>query len=146
MTKNIKNTLDNIKFSMVKILFLFQNIEFMSIKRTSKYKIFLSVMILSFLWVIIGDLVAMHIKLIYDVDIQSQYPFTKTQKTDSKTYKTQKNKSSDDNQILYLDFFVISSNTSVNLYEFKNTNFKFISELKSKYKQNYILGRSPPVC
>jgi len=111
-----------------------------------KYKAFLSVMIFLFLWIIIGDLVAMHIRVIYNVDIQSQYPFGKTHKADGKTYKTQKNKSSDDNHLLHLNFFVFNNNTSTNLSKLENTDFEFISELKPKYKQNYISGRAPPMC
>ena len=117
----------------------------MSKKISAKYKVFLSVMIFSFLWVIIGDLVAMHIRVIYDVDIQSQYPFSKTHKTDGKIYKTQKNKSSDDNHLLHLDFFVVNY-ILTNLTKLENTDFEFISEFKSQHKQDYILGRAPPIC
>jgi len=78
--------------------------------KTSKYKLFLCVMIFSFVWVIIGDLVAMHIKVIHDVDI-NRSPFSKTQKPDSKIYKSQKSKIFDDNTFLGLAFVVSAPKT-----------------------------------
>jgi len=50
-------------------------------------KILLSTMIIAFMWVIIGDLVNMHMKLIYKKDLYNHNTYyTKSHKSDKKDY------------------------------------------------------------
>ena len=50
-------------------------------------KILLSTMIIAFMWVIIGDLVNMHMKLIYKKDLNKHNTYyTKSHKSDKKDY------------------------------------------------------------
>ena len=50
-------------------------------------KILLSTMIIAFMWVIIGDLVNMHMKLIYKKDLTKHNTYyTKSHKSDKKDY------------------------------------------------------------
>ena len=50
-------------------------------------KILLSTMIIAFMWVIIGDLVNMHMKLIYKKDLTEHNTYyTKSHKSDKKDY------------------------------------------------------------
>jgi len=117
----------------------------MARKNTSKYNLVLSVMIFSFLWVIIGDLVAMHAKLIYDVDIQDQSPFAKTQKSDKKVYQVQKNKASDDDNSSGIVFISTTQNL-VFLIKSENIIRFFTDESTNVSVFNLYLGRAPPTC
>ncbi len=60
---------------------------------SSQYRLYFATMIFAFLWVIIGDLVAMHIRVIAGVDLFGCHqPFAKTHKEQKnfkvKNYKT----------------------------------------------------------
>jgi hypothetical protein len=111
----------------------------------SKRKILLtSIIFFSFLWVVIGDLVAMHINVIYDVNIYELQPFAKTQKSDEKTYKTNKGKT--DSNSFSLDFVCEEYNSYSNLY-LESVVIEFNS-LDEFYPSNYtpqLPGRSPPI-
>ena len=112
----------------------------------SKKRILLSgIMIFAFMWVIIGDLVAMHVNVICDIDIFNQHPFAKTNKSDEKNYKTNNSKTSDDNLFLFL-FFIKEQPISLN----NDNPFDEISIIKfSNYFsadiKDFPKGRSPPV-
>lgn len=111
----------------------------------SKRKILLtSIIFFSFLWVVIGDLVAMHINVIYDVDIYELQPFAKTQKSDEKTYKITKGKS--DLNGFSIDFVCEEYNSVSNLYlEYLGICFDHLQELNSSNYTLQLPGRSPPM-
>ena len=112
----------------------------------SKKRILLSgIMIFAFMWVIIGDLVAMHVNVICDIDIFNQHPFAKTNKSDEKNYKTNNSKTSDDNLFLFL-FFIKEQPISLN----NDNPFDEISIIKllnyfSADIKEFPKGRSPPI-
>jgi len=65
-----------------------------------------SAMVISFLWVIIGDLVSIHLK-VYFGDTHSEcqhHPFAKTNKSDTKYFKVKDHKSKDDSAVDHLSF------------------------------------------
>ncbi len=98
-------------------------------------------MIFTFLWVIIGDLVSMHIKVIYNVDIRNEQPFTKTNKIE----KAKKVKSSDDEHIL-ISFFLGEDPFSIKPNEdFKIIRFTDIQRSFHKVITEFSTGRSPPL-
>jgi len=114
-------------------------------KATPKYKLFLSAMIFAFLWVIIGDLVNMHVRVITGKDLYGHHqPFSKTHKPDKKTFKVKGKKSSDNSNSFDFSFF--SEETSSIFNYRKATDFlywfvpKFIASTNSK--SDY--GRAPP--
>ncbi len=79
-------------------------------------------MVVSFLWVIIGDLVSIHLK-VYFGDKYSEcqhHPFAKTNKGDTKYFKVKDHKSKDDSSINHLVF--IASN-SININTLKAFDF-----------------------
>jgi hypothetical protein len=52
-------------------------------------------MMIAFMWVVIGDLVSIHMELIFGTkNINWHHPFAKTQKSDSKTFKVKTDKKS----------------------------------------------------
>lgn len=113
--------------------------------RSKNRILFSSLMIFAFMWVVIGDLVAMHINVICEIDIYNQHHFAKTNKSDKKNYKTKNCKTSDENLFLYL-FFIEEQTISLD----KNTSFKEISIFKfSNHFSADIIdfpkGRSPPI-
>ena len=101
-------------------------------------------MIFSFLWVIIGDLVAMHIRVIYGVDIQGQSPFSKTNKSDKKVYKVSKSKTSDFSTDLGTAL-VSESNKRVCFIEGENIISFLKTDFISSALRNFHLGRAPPI-
>jgi len=77
--------------------------------KTIKQKLFFSAMILAFMWVITGDLVSIHLKVIFGDKVKSDWhqPYAKTHKDDS-TYKVQKHKTDGSSKIKHFSF--ITSN------------------------------------
>jgi len=73
--------------------------------KTIKQKLFFSAMILAFMWVITGDLVSIHLKVIFGekVDSNWHHPLAKTQKDDS-TYKVLKHKADGSSKVKHLSF------------------------------------------
>ena len=70
-----------------------------------------SAMLISFLWVIIGDLVSIHLKVYFE-DKHSEcqhHPFAKTHKSDAKYFKVKDHKSKDNSSINYLSIIVSNS-------------------------------------
>ena len=73
--------------------------------KSIKQKLFFSAMIMAFLWVIIGDLVSIHLNVIYgETKSDWHQPLAKTQKTEKKTYKVGSHNSSDYSKLLHLSF------------------------------------------
>jgi hypothetical protein len=57
-------------------------------RKSAKHLFFFSIMLFTFSWVVIGDLVSFHIELIYGDKLHGLHqPFTKTQKDSSQTFK-----------------------------------------------------------
>ena len=113
--------------------------------KSRKNNLFFIIMIFAFTWVIIGDLVAMHINVICDIDIYNKQPFAKTTKTEKKTYKTKNYKTSGDNQALQL-VFTINQNISYDYYAPVNElSYVFFSDLLIINTTDFSKGRSPPV-
>ncbi len=62
-------------------IWLFKKTIMAIVDKTTKYRLYFTTMIFAFLWVIIGDLVAMHIRVIAGVDLFGCHqPFAKTHK------------------------------------------------------------------
>ena len=60
--------------------------------QTPNRKLFFSIMMAAFMWVVLGDLVSMHIELIFGKNVNWHHPFAKTQKNDGKTFKVKSEK------------------------------------------------------
>ncbi len=70
------------------------------VNKKSRYRLYFTAMIFAFLWVIIGDLVAMHIRVIAGIDLYGCHqPFAKTHK-DQKNFKVKNHKSVDNSKII----------------------------------------------
>jgi len=79
--------------------------------KSIKQKLFFSAMVLAFMWVIIGDLVAIHLELIYgNKNSNWHQPYTKTHKDDQQTYKVKTQKTDGSSKVKHHSF--ISSSTS----------------------------------
>ena len=101
-------------------------------------------MIFAFLWVIIGDLVSMHIRAICDNDIQQEQPFSKTQKSDKKSYKVDGKKINKVSKSTNSDLFFSESVQATFLKNTKDFLYWFIPKLiADNNKQNH-QGRAPP--
>lgn len=72
--------------------------------KTIKQKLFFSTMVLAFMWVIIGDLVTIHLEVYFGKKINTCWhnPLAKTHKDDNSTFKVKNHKS--DSQSKHLDF------------------------------------------
>ena len=117
----------------------------MSNIQSSKSKLFFTIMIFAFLWVIIGDLVAMHIHVIADIDIYNHSLFAKSNKTDKKCYKNKSNKSSD-NSIFYFNLFTSVQNSSINCQRiFKEVAANEPINLQAQEFILFLSGRDPPL-
>ena len=101
-------------------------------------------MIFAFLWVIIGDLVSMHIRVICDSDIQQHQPFSKTQKSDKKSFKVDSKKvakvTKSDNSILFLS----ESAQARFLRSTKDFLYWFVPKLIAQNDSSPSQGRAPP--
>jgi hypothetical protein len=95
-------------------------------------------------WVIWGDLVAMHINVIYDVDIHSLQPYAKTHKSDEKIIKSKDGKTTAFN--FFHDIFLCEKET----FQFEPGNYivtaytEYTDVLYNLYIHS-LKGRSPPV-
>ena len=102
-------------------------------------------MVVSFLWVIIGDLVSIHIK-VYFGDTHSEcqhHPFAKTNKGDTKYFKVKDHKAKDDSSINHL-VFIASNSLSLNtLKSFDVRNYQII-DLSIRLNITSISQRGPP--
>jgi len=73
--------------------------------KTIKQKLFFSAMIIAFMWVIAGDLVSIHLNVIFgkNTDSSWHHPYAKTHKDDN-TYKVKKLKSNASSKVKHLCF------------------------------------------
>lgn len=108
--------------------------------KSFKKKLFFSLMIFTFSWVIIGDLVSMHLRVIYNIDIHNSQTFTKK----DNSVKIKKGKSDFGNTIL------LSFLTETNKPSLANNSFFFIISFIEKlniFSSEIIklsIGRAPP--
>jgi len=110
--------------------------------KTIKQKLFFSAMVLAFAWVITGDLVSIHLEVIFGKKIDSSWhhPFAKTHKDDS-TYKVKNHKS--DSQNKHLDF--VHEAWELSLFQLINKSTNRITQLfTAHYQQQNLCLRGPP--
>ena len=112
--------------------------------KSIKQKLFFSAMILAFIWVITGDLVSIHLKVIFGEKVKSDWhqPYAKTHKDDN-TYKVQKNKTDGSSKVKHLSFIVndvliISLRSHDYHYHNSNTQILHLQEL------GFLFLRGPP--
>ncbi|MCK5857002.1 MAG: hypothetical protein KAG64_05900 [Bacteroidales bacterium] len=95
--------------------------------KTIKQKLFFSTMILAFMWVVVGDLISIHLDVIFDEQVDSNWhhPFAKTHKDDGKTYKVKSHK--------------IDSASKSNHFAFVGNKYSELIKVSStfNYYQNY---------
>ena len=117
---------------------------FTNMKRTTKYRLFLASMVFAFMWVIIGDLVSMHIHIIYNKDIAHHQPFTKTHKSDKKSFKVDSKK--DSGFVKKLDYSKILSISAQAkfLLRTKDLLYWFVPKLIACNNAKPSKGRAPP--
>ncbi len=102
-------------------------------------------MVFAFLWVIIGDLVSMHIRVLSDNhDYNSHIQYTKVQKTDKKCYKLTK-KHKDKQSYLDFDGFIVESNFYFSINYLDIFNFSVVDITLSNYTFSTNLLRGPPL-
>ncbi len=112
--------------------------------KSIKQKLFFSAMIMAFLWVIIGDLVSIHLNVIYgDTKSDWHQPLAKTQKTEKKTYKVGSHNSSDYSKLLHLSF--IGENLFVlKVFSNKISHFTFDIQAFRISEDQTLFLRGPP--
>ena len=103
-------------------------------------------MLFAFTWVIISDLVGMHINVICNIDIYDNHPFAKTQKSDKKSSKVKKDKNGDDDEALYNLLYIGENTTSL----INNYCLKIIPSTKTLFFtdadfEKYLQNRAPPI-
>jgi hypothetical protein len=112
--------------------------------RGPKYRIFFSAMIFAFMWVIIGDLVSMHIKVIYGDDIQKHQPFSKTDKSGKKDFKVKSTKTSNYSKKIDSSKFFTESAQATFLQNTKDFLYWFVPKLIAENNSTPSQGRAPP--
>ena len=113
-------------------------------ERTTKYRLFLLSMIFAFMWVIIGDLVSMHIQVIYGDDLVEHQPFTKTDKSDKKSFKVDNKKAS--NAVKKFDTVKLYTKFAQEqfLQSTKDLLYWFVPKLIACNNSSPTKGRAPP--
>ena len=105
-------------------------------------KILLSTMIITFMWVIIGDLVNMHMKLIYKKDLNKHNTYyTKSHKSDKKDYLISAKVVKDTKDFGNISNSIFNFNISVN---FTNIYFVEIVNFKTNNFHSSLFLRGPP--
>jgi len=111
--------------------------------QSPKRRLFFSIMMATFMWVVLGDLVSMHIELIFGQNINWHHPFAKTQKNDGKTFKVKPEKKADHSGS---QFKALASKQKIKVSSTGSHYHLFAFELKLK-SQKYCSGshlRGPP--
>ena len=110
----------------------------------TRYRLYFAIMIFAFLWVIIGDLVAMHIRVIAGVDLFGCHqPFAKTHK-EQKSFKV-KNYKTAGNSNISGSAFINESRTIVTLFcKGINIELNTILDFKIQEYSPQISLRGPP--
>jgi len=110
-----------------------------------KYKLFFGAMIFAFLWVIIGDLVNMHVRAITGGDLYGHHqPYAKSNKTDKKSFQVKDKKSSNDGKSLDLSLFSEEISELLNFRSATDFLYWFVPKFIASTSQSSPLGRAPP--
>ncbi len=113
--------------------------------KSTKNKLFLSIMIFAFLWVIIGDLVNMHVRVITGKDLYGHHqPFSKTHKSNGKTFKVGSKKINKTTNNSIVNLFFSESIQATFLSHTKDFLYWFIPQLVAENSSKCSLGRAPP--
>lgn len=112
-------------------------------RKPNRTKLFTVLSIIAFTWVILGDLVAMHINVICDINVYSHQPYAKTQKSNEKCIKAKKDDTS--THTFFVDLLFHSEQDSQHVYS-DFTKINFLTELDFNFYTIVInsSGRSPP--
>ena len=114
----------------------------MTLKLPAKYKLYIGLIIFSFIWVIIGDLVSMHVRVICDVEIQKHSPFTDIHKTVKKLHKQKGDKNYKYSK--HLDFLETENiNLKINTV-FLDIDVNTLAKVYDNKEIKLFLGRAPP--
>jgi len=111
--------------------------------KTIKQKLFFSAMVLAFMWVITGDLVSIHLEVIFgkQVDSSWHHPLAKTHKDDGATFKVKQHKSDSGNK--HLDFTNEAEYLPITLSKENLATSTLLQFTLHQYQQNLFL-RGPP--
>ncbi len=102
-------------------------------------------MIFAFLWVIIGDLVNMHVRVITGKDLYGHHqPFSKTHKSNGKSYKVGSKKVEKTTGGNFVSLFLSEAIQAAFLSRTKDFLYWFIPKLVADNSSNLSLGRAPP--
>jgi hypothetical protein len=108
-----------------------------------KHKLYLSLIIFSFIWVIIGDLVSMHMRVISHIDLQQHSPFANIHKVE-KQGKQKNAKYFDEGFNFNTDFVSLNEYTVNPLLNFVEIVSPTTSILHSNENLTSFSGRAPP--
>ena len=99
---------------------------------------------MAFLWVIISDLVSIHLNVIYgETKSDWHQPLAKSQKIEKKTYKVGSSNSDDYSKLLYLSF--IGENIfSIKIFSNKITNYTLNTQAIQTFESLTYYLRGPP--
>jgi hypothetical protein len=107
----------------------------------SKYRLYFTAMVFAFLWVIIGDLVAMHIRVIAGIDLYGCHqPFAKTHK-EQKNFKVKSHKTIDGSKVF--DSFVKTESQQGIILQYiiiRNCNCRSAIVLQTRIPDNTLRG------
>ena len=111
--------------------------------KTIKQKLFFSAMVLAFMWVIIGDLVTIHLEVYFGKKVKGDWhqPYSKTHKDDTATYKVKTHKTDGSNK--HLDFDDETWALSIFHTSNKSSNF-IIYHFTAHQQQKSLFLRGPP--
>ena len=110
-----------------------------------RYKIFLSVMIFAFLWVIIGDLVNMHVRVFTGKDLYGHHqPFAKAHKHDKNVFKVKTQKSSNNVNKIDSSKFLSKTLQATFIRNTKDFLYWFVPKLIAENNSSSSQGRAPP--
>ena len=116
--------------------------------RAQKYRLYFSAMIFAFLWVIIGDLVNMHIHVITGKDLYGHHhPFAKTQKSEKKSFKVKGKSGNNNNSNTYALSFNFISEKIQNFFAIQSSTdflYWFVPKFIASVPNQNSLGRAPP--
>jgi len=109
-----------------------------------KRRLYIALIIFSFIWVIIGDLVSMHMRVISHIDLQQHSPFANIHKTVKKDGKQKTYKYFDEGFNFNTDFIQIKkTDLKPFSYSIKITSTIALCPYIEQYKK-LLLGRAPP--
>lgn len=116
----------------------------MKINIVLKYRFYIGLIIFSFAWVIIGDLVSMHMRVISHIDLQEHSPFANIHKS-VKSQGIQKNAKYFDEGFSFNADFILSDKIIINPYlNYFEIVSSTVSILYKEQSTRLFSGRAPP--